>query len=239
MKFFLKFEIIEWFDKRCGFAGRQSCKVLPALMLIVACGAFTAVPDPYPAPEITKSVADSADFSPAAELCRIDDLVEEAIREGRLPGSVVLVGQNDKILYRKAFGHRALVPVIEPMTVDTVFDLASLTKVVATTTSIMQLVEAGQVSLEDPVTRYIPQFKRHGKSGITVRHLLTHMSGLRPGINPARHWRGYHAAIEQIIDDVPMTSPGKRIVYSDINFILLGEIVQPFFKLGGTESIDL
>ena len=226
MNFFLKFEIIEWFDKRCGFAGRQSCKVLPALMLIVACGAFTAVPDPYPAPEITESVADSADFSPAAELCRIDDLVEEAIREGRLPGAVVLVGQNDKILYRKAFGHRALVPVIEPMTVDTVFDLASLTKVVATTTSIMQLVETGRISLEDPVTRYIPQFKRHGKSKITVRHLLSHMSGLRPGFNPARRWKGYDAAIEQIVDDVPVTKPAERIVYSDLNFILLGEIVR-------------
>ncbi len=112
------------------------------------------------------------------------------------------------------------------MTVDTIFDLASLTKVVATTTSIMQLIEAGQSFFGRPGNQYIPQFERHGKSGITVRHLLTHMSGLRPGINPARHWRGYHAAIEQIIDDVPMTPPGKRIVYSDINFILLGEIVR-------------
>ena len=171
-------------------------------------------------------VAASADFPGIAELCWIDDLVEEAIRENRLPGAVILVGQNERILYRKAFGHRAVVPDLEPMTIDTVFDLASLTKVVATTTSVMQLVEAGRISLEDPVTRYIPQFKRHGKSGITVRHLLTHMSGLRPGINPARRWRGYRAAIEQIVDDVPVTPPGERIVYSDLNFILLGEIVR-------------
>ena len=139
---------------------------------------------------------------------------------------MILVGQNEQILYRKAFGHRALVPDPEPMTVDTVFDLSSLTKVVATTTSIMQLVEAGRISLEDPVTRYIPQFKRHGKSKITVRHLLTHMSGLRPGFNPARRWKGYNAAIEQIVDDVPVTTPGKRIEYSDLNFILLGEIIR-------------
>jgi uncharacterized protein YbbC (DUF1343 family) len=161
-----------------------------------------------------------------ADLCWIDDLVEEAIWQKRLPGAVILVGQHERILYRKAFGHRALVPDPEPMTIDTVFDLASLTKVVATTTSIMRLVDSGRISLEDSVTRYIPEFKRHGKSGITVRHLLTHMSGLRPGINPVRRWRGYRAAIEQIADDVPVTPPGKNIVYSDLNFILLGEIVR-------------
>ena len=212
-------------QREISYTERQGCKALLALLLIILYGPLAAAA-PFATPENAVPVAAAADFPGIAELCRIDDLVEEAIRQNRLPGAVILVGQNERILYRKAFGHRAVVPVIELMTVDTVFDLASLTKVVATTTSIMQLVEAGQVSLEDPVTRYIPQFERHGKSGITVRHLLTHMSGLRPGINPARHWRGYHAAIEQIIDDVPMTPPGKRIVYSDINFILLGEIVR-------------
>jgi len=202
---------------------RQGCQVLPALLLIIICGLAAAAS--FPIPGSVAPVAASADFPGIAELCRIDDLVEEAIRENRLPGAVILVGQNERNMYRKAFGHRAVVPDLEPMTIDTVFDLASLTKVVATTTSIMQLIETGRISLEDPVIRYIPQFKRHGKSGITVRHLLTHMSGLRPGINPARRWRGYHAAIEQIVDDVPVTPPGERIVYSDLNFILLGEIV--------------
>jgi uncharacterized protein YbbC (DUF1343 family) len=224
--FFKKYKITAWLDKRCGFAGRRGCKVLSALMLIVTGGCLAASHAPYQTPEIAEPVADSTEFSGIADFCRIDDLVEEAIREGHLPGAVILVGQNEQILYRKAFGHRALVPDIEPMTVDTVFDLASLTKVAATTTSIMQLVEAGRISLEDPVTRYIPQFKRHGKSKITVRHLLTHMSGLRPGFNPARRWKGYSAAIEQIVDDVPVTKPAEGIVYSDLNFILLGEIVR-------------
>ncbi len=221
-----KYKIIAGSEKNCGHAGRRGCKVLLALVLIVACANGAVAPAPYQDPEIAEPVADSADFPANAELCWIDDLVEEAIREDRLPGAVILVGQNEQILYRKAFGHRALVPAPEPMTVDTVFDLASLTKVVATTTSIMQLIEAGRISLEDPVTRYIPQFKRHGKSKITVRQLLTHMSGLRPGFNPARRWKGYSAAIEQIVDDVSMTAPGQGIVYSDLNFILLGEIVR-------------
>jgi uncharacterized protein YbbC (DUF1343 family)/CubicO group peptidase (beta-lactamase class C family) len=206
------------------FTERQVCQALPALLLIIICSPLAAAP--FPSPGNAAPVAASVDVPGNAELCWIDDLVEEAIRENRLPGAVILVGQNERILYRKAFGHRALVPDLEPMTVDTVFDLASLTKVVVTTTSIMQLVEAGRISLEDPVTVYIPPFKRHGKSGITVRHLLTHMSGLRPGINPARRWKGNHAAIEQIVDDVPVTPPGERILYSDVNFILLGEIVR-------------
>ena len=205
------------------FTQRRSCRVLLALLVIIACGPLAS---PFPIPGNVAPVAAFADSPDTIEFCWIDDLVEEAIRENRLPGAVVLVGQNEQILYRKAFGHRAVVPNTEPMTVDTVFDLASLTKVVATTTSIMQLVEAGRISLEDPVTRYIPQFRRHGKSQITVRHLLTHMSGLRPGINPMVRWKGYRAAIEQIIDDVPLTRPGERIVYSDLNFILLGEIVR-------------
>jgi uncharacterized protein YbbC (DUF1343 family) len=202
---------------------KQGCRALPALLLIILYGLEAAAS--FPIPGSVAPVAASDDFPGVAELCWIDDLVEEAIRENRLPGAVILIGQNERILYRKAFGHRAVVPDLEPMTIDTIFDLASLTKVVATTTSVMQLVEASRISLEDPVTRYIPQFKRHGKSGITVRHLLTHMSGLRPGINPARRWKGYRAAIEQIVDDVPVTPPGKRVVYSDLNFILLGEIV--------------
>lgn len=221
-----KYKIIAWSDKSCRFAGRRGCKVLLALMLIVACGTVAPAPAPYQIPEIAEPVADSADFPAIAELCWIDDLVEEAIREGHLPGAVILVGQNEQILYRKAFGHRSLVPALEPMTVDTVFDLSSLTKVVATTTSIMQLIEAGRISLEDPVTQYIPQFKRHGKSKITVRHLLTHMAGLRPGFNPAWRWKGYRAAIGQIVNDVPVTPPGERIEYSDLNFILLGEILR-------------
>ena len=154
----------------------KNCRIPPAFLSIIICSILAAAF--FPVPGNAMPAAASAGFPGTADFCWIDDLVEEAIRENRLPGAVILVGQNERILYRKAFGHRALVPKSESMTVDTVFDLASLTKVVATTTSIMQLVEADRISLEDPVIRYIPQFNRHGKAKITVRHLLTHMSGL-------------------------------------------------------------
>ena len=110
------------------------------------------------------------------------------------------------------------------MTLDTVFDLASLTKVVATTTAVMTLVEQGRVRLNDPVASFVPGFDRYGKAGITVRHLLTHVSGLRPDVD-LHPWTGYDAAMALAIDEVPTAAPGEQFVYSDINFFLLGDIV--------------
>ena len=111
------------------------------------------------------------------------------------------------------------------MSLDTVFDLASLTKVVATTTAMMQLVEQGTVRLTDPVASWVPGFERFGKGGITVRHLLTHVSGLRPDVDLGEPWKGYEAAIDLAVNEVPTAPPGERFVYSDINFFLLGHIV--------------
>jgi uncharacterized protein YbbC (DUF1343 family)/CubicO group peptidase (beta-lactamase class C family) len=156
---------------------------------------------------------------------QIDALVLEAIKAGQMPGAVVLVGRGDVILFQKAYGQRAVVPTPEPMTTDTIFDLASLTKVVATTTAVMLLVEQGRIRLNDPVARHVPGFERYGKGNITVRHLLTHVSGLRPDVDLADPWKGYDAAIELARDEVPTSAPGERFVYSDINFFLLGEIV--------------
>ena len=95
----------------------------------------------------------------------IEPLVRQAISEKKLPGAVVLVGRGDRTLYEKAIGNRALVPAAEPMTLDTIFDLASLTKVVATTTSVMMLVEEGKIRLSDRVSTFIPGFERYGKGG--------------------------------------------------------------------------
>src|SRR5689334_20620569 len=103
----------------------------------------------------------------------IAPLVDAAIARHDLPGAVVLVGRGDEVRYLRAFGDRAIAPAREAMTEDTIFDLASLTKVVATTTAVMQLVEAGRVRLADPVARFIPGFERYRKDGITIRHLLT------------------------------------------------------------------
>jgi uncharacterized protein YbbC (DUF1343 family)/CubicO group peptidase (beta-lactamase class C family) len=154
----------------------------------------------------------------------IDRVVAEAMAAGQTPGAVILIGHGDDIVFEKAYGQRAVVPSPEPMTLDTIFDLASLTKVVATTTAVMQLVERGRLRLTDPVSSHVPGFERYGKSGITVRHLLTHVSGLRPDVD-LHPWEGYETAIALAIDEVPTSAPGERFVYSDINFFLLGHIV--------------
>ncbi|HEU4694439.1 MAG TPA: exo-beta-N-acetylmuramidase NamZ domain-containing protein, partial [Vicinamibacterales bacterium] len=156
----------------------------------------------------------------------IEPIVLEAIKEKKLPGAVVLVGTRDRIVYQKAFGNRALVPSVEPMTLDTIFDLASLTKVVATTTSVLMLVEDGRIRLTDRVSTYIPGFEKYGKQDITVRHLMTHVSGLRPDVDLVDPWVGYDTAIELAIEEVPLARPNERFVYSDINYFLLGDIVR-------------
>ncbi len=156
----------------------------------------------------------------------IEPLVRQAIGERKLPGAVVLIGRRDRTLYEKAIGNRALVPATEPMTVDTIFDLASLTKVVATTTSIMMLVEEGKIRLSDRVSSFIPGFERYGKADIAVRHLMTHMSGLRPDVDLGDAWNGSDTAINIAIEEVPTSAPGERFVYSDINYFVLGDIVR-------------
>ena len=164
---------------------------------------------------------------------RIDALVRDAIAAKQTPGAVVVVGQGDRTLYEKAFGSRALVPAVEPMSIDTVFDVASLTKVVATTTAVMTLIEDGRLRLNDPVAAHIPGFERYGKGNITIRHLLTHVSGLRPDVD-LHPWTGYDTAIELAKDEVPTAPPNESFVYSDINFFLLGHIVS---RISG-ETLD-
>jgi uncharacterized protein YbbC (DUF1343 family)/CubicO group peptidase (beta-lactamase class C family) len=155
----------------------------------------------------------------------IDRVIEEAIAADQMPGAVAWIGRHGQILHRKAYGSRSLTPTRTPMAVDTIFDAASLTKVVATTSSIMRLVEQGKVRLNDKVTTYLPQFQR-GKSDITVRMLLTHFSGLRPDVDLEPEWSGYETGIQKALIDKPIAAPGERFIYSDINFILLGEIVR-------------
>jgi uncharacterized protein YbbC (DUF1343 family)/CubicO group peptidase (beta-lactamase class C family) len=158
-------------------------------------------------------------------LARIAGVVNEGIAAKQTPGAVVMVGRGSQVAYRQAFGNRSVEPRIEPMTLDTIFDLASVTKVVATTTSVMILVEEGRIRLSDRVAAYIPGFERYGKDDITVRHLLTHVSGLRPDLDMAMEFASYDEAIARAIEEVPTSAPGERLVYSDINFFLLGEIV--------------
>ncbi len=159
-------------------------------------------------------------------LALIGPLVEAAIKDHQLPGAVVLVGRRDAIVYQKAIGNRALEPTVEAMTLDTIFDLASVTKVVATTTSAMILIEDGRIRLNDRVASYIPGFERYGKSAITIRHLMTHVSGLRPDLDMSEEFSDSETAIARAIEELPTAPAGERFVYSDINYFLLGDIVR-------------
>jgi len=154
----------------------------------------------------------------------VDEQMESAVHEGLIPGAVVLIGHNGQVVYQKAYGSRALIPRREPMTLDTIFDAASLTKVIATTPAIMRLFEQGQIRLNDPVTKYLSEFQG-GHSDITIRNLMTHFSGLRPDLDLKPAWSGYETGVHRAMTDKPAGPPGVRFVYSDINFILLAEIV--------------
>lgn len=159
-----------------------------------------------------------------AQLAPIAGIAEEAIRSGKTPGAVVLIGNQGKVVYRRAFGNRAVKPEERPMTVDTIFDLGSLTKVIATTPAVMQLLEKGKLRLEDRVSEYWPEFKANGKESITIRQLLTHYSGLRPDLDVSK-WLGYPVVLRMIVEEKPVFPPGTHFEYSDINFMILGELV--------------
>lgn len=156
---------------------------------------------------------------------KVDAAIEDAITKQQIPGAVVWIGRGDQTVYRKAYGFRAVQPTPEPMTLETVFDLASLTKGIATATSVMILVEEGKLRLSDKVVQYLPEFARHGKDQITLRHLLTHTSGLRPSLDLRSDWSGADEAVERAADELPHSAPGERFVYSDIGYIILGDIV--------------
>jgi uncharacterized protein YbbC (DUF1343 family)/CubicO group peptidase (beta-lactamase class C family) len=162
----------------------------------------------------------------AVALTAVDAVIEDAIRDGSIPGAVLVIGHDGKVIYRKAYGDRALEPRRELMTLDTIFDLASLTKVIATTTAVMQLVERGKVRLNDPVAKYVLEFGQNGKDEITVRQLLTHYSGLAPDLDLKTPWEGKQTAYRMAWAETPVEPPGSGFTYSDINFIVLGELVE-------------
>ncbi|MEO6246182.1 MAG: exo-beta-N-acetylmuramidase NamZ domain-containing protein [Opitutaceae bacterium] len=178
-----------------------------AALLLVAVAAFAAEP-----------------FLPA-KLAAIDTAVADAIAAKKIPGGVLWFEREGEA-YRKAYGQRTLVPARDATTEDTIYDAASLTKVIATTTAIMQLVERSKLDLDAPVARYLPSFGQHGKGVVTLRHLMTHMSGLRPGIPTTPVWTGYAGAINRACAEELRSVPGSGFVYSDINYIVLGELVR-------------
>jgi CubicO group peptidase (beta-lactamase class C family) len=159
------------------------------------------------------------------KLAEMDTAINDAIANHKCPGGVFWLEHEGEI-YKKSYGFRALVPAREPMTEDTIFDAASLTKVIATTPAVMLLIERGKVKLDERVCVYIPEFTSEGRELITVRELLTHTSGLPEDIETKTDWHGQTEAIKKACAEKLRTPPGTSFKYSDINFILLGEIVQ-------------
>jgi uncharacterized protein YbbC (DUF1343 family)/CubicO group peptidase (beta-lactamase class C family) len=177
----------------------------------------------------------AASSAAPVRLTAVDSIIQQAIADHNIPGAVLVVGHDGKIIYRKAYGARSLEPRRELMTVDTIFDMASLTKVVATTTAVMQLVELGKVRLNDPVTKYLPDFAQNGKEDITIRQLLTHYSGLAPDIELTPAFDSKESAFRLAFSEAPTQAPGSGFIYSDTNFIMLGALVE---KMSG-ETLDV
>jgi uncharacterized protein YbbC (DUF1343 family) len=156
----------------------------------------------------------------------VDGLVADAIAQGKLPGCVVAIGNVDRVLFEKAYGSRALVPEREAMTEDTIFDLASLTKPVATAMSILVLADRGKLDLDGSAARYVPEFRGHGKERITLRQLLTHVSGLPVETPLSDFEHGRAVALARILALSPKSAPGERFLYSDVGFLVLEEVVR-------------
>lgn len=161
----------------------------------------------------------------AERLDPIEPVVRQAIADKKLTGCVILIGRKGRVVYRKAFGDRAVVPVREPMTADTIFDLASLTKVVATAPSVMLLVQEGRLRLSDPIALYIPEIKDPVARKITLQELLTHTSGYGSGLDRTRPWQGEEGAAQELARELARHTPGTHFEYSDINYIALGILV--------------
>jgi uncharacterized protein YbbC (DUF1343 family) len=164
--------------------------------------------------------------SPAALAEGIERLVSEALTQGKLPGCVIAIGRSGGIVYQKAFGSRALLPDKEAMTLDTIFDVASLTKPIATAAALMVLVEQGKVDLDERVARYLPDFRTHGKDAITLRQLLTHVSGLPAETPVADYDHGRAAAMRHILALSLKAPPGTKFIYSDVGFLVLEEVIR-------------
>lgn len=177
----------------------------------------------------------------AMDFDAVDLAAEEAVKQGVFPGAVLLVGRGNEVVYERAFGSRSLIPDQSPMQLSTIFDVASLTKPLATAIAMMLLVSDRKLDLDDPVAQFVPTFGGCGKSSTTIRHLLNHSSGL-----PA--WKPYYEQVvtvessgkadfiasgaaksyvlEQIHREKPLSQAGTRGLYSDLGFLVLGEIIE-------------
>lgn len=206
----------------CGAPERSLARPTPEAPKPLPAPALPAVPTPGPAsPRLPPVIRIPLDVERA-----VDDSVRKAIADRKTPGAVVVVGRRDGVVFRRAYGNRARLPSARAMTVDTVFDLASLTKALVTAPAIAWLVSNGQLSYDDPVGKYVPAFREGAKGGVTIRDLLLHMGGM-PGIVPLRSFDGgTRAEVLARVLGVPLASPPRtRFDYSDMGYMALGEVV--------------
>lgn len=211
------------------YASRDACSPILKKMKtfqLISFFAFLFLPFAFANAQSLPVAAPNSVGMNAAKLNQIDGLVEKAVSEKKMPGAVVLVGHKGKIVFRKAYGNRSLVPNVEKMTVDTIFDLASLTKPIATATSIMKLVEDGKIRLNDTIGDFIPEIEAENAKKVTILQLLTHTSGYRPDFDLGEKWTGRDGMLQALKKEKLRNPAGTRFVYSDIGFIVLGEIVQ-------------
>ena len=160
------------------------------------------------------------------EIPEIDRLVETALADAKMPGCVIVIGRSSGILFHKAYGQRALVPARAPMTENTIFDQASLSKAMVTATLIQKLIERGQLHLDDRASKYLPEFASRNKGDITVRQLLLHTSGL-PIVNPLSDYAdGPQAGLAHVFDQRLEAAPGQVYNYGDLGYIVLGALIE-------------
>ncbi len=192
---------------------------MTAVLLLVVAGSGSSVAQ-------TSTAATAKAAAVATDFAAVDRLIEDGIAQKKLPGAVLVVGHGGREVYERAYGNRAEEPSVEPMTTDTIFDMASLTKCLVTTTAVMQLYEQGKVALDAPVMTYLPEFGVNGKDKVTVRELLTHYSGLPPDVKLSDAWTGKDEGVRRAMTSGLDTPPGTAFKYSDINFITLGVLVE-------------
>ena len=203
---------------------RRPAEALRIFLVGLICQVAVACAAPATPAAAAPPTAPSA-TSPSQAAEAIGAIVRDEIANGKVPGAVVVLGIGDRIVVRQAYGNRSVMPSVQPATLDTIYDAASLTKVMATSVAIMQLVERGQIDLDRPAAAYWPAFAANGKADITVRQLMTHYAALPAGI-PTRAWSGTEGALDTIVALKPLAPAGTRFVYSDVDFIVLGEIVR-------------
>ncbi|MEO7113915.1 MAG: exo-beta-N-acetylmuramidase NamZ domain-containing protein [Polyangiaceae bacterium] len=190
----------------------------PATAVVTADAGMPAIPMAYEPPLY------------AIPIAKIDEAVEQAIAEAKIPGCVVAIGRRDSVLVEKAYGDRQIQPFREPMTVDTLFDLASITKPMATAASLMVLVDRGLVSLDDLASKFVPELKNFGKADITIRQIMTHTAGLRADTPLDDAKLGRAEMVRRAIAAPLRAKPGERVLYSDVGYLLIQEIVERVSK---------